>query len=48
MCSLVHLYVNCGIQAKVTADNPFKITRDKKNRKIIAEENEEGLSNRVQ
>ena len=35
MCSLVHLYINCGIQAKVTADNPFKITRDKKNRKII-------------
>ena len=35
MCSLVDLYVNCGIQAKVTADNPFKITRDKKNKKII-------------
>ena len=35
MCSLVHLYVNCGIQAKVTVDNPFKITRDKKNKKII-------------
>ena len=34
MCSLLHLYVNCGIQAKVTADNPFKITRDKKNKKI--------------
>ena len=35
MCSLVDLYVNCGIQAKVTADNPFKITRDKKKKKII-------------
>ena len=34
MRSLIHLYVNCGIQAKVTADNPFKITRDKKNKKI--------------
>ena len=34
MCSLVHLYINCGIQAKVTVDNPFKITRDKKNKKI--------------
>ena len=35
MCSLLHLYFNCGIQAKVTVDNPFKITRDKKNKKII-------------
>ena len=34
MCSLLHLYVNCGIETKVTADNPFKITRDKKNKKI--------------
>ena len=34
MCSLLHLYFNCGIQAKVTVDNPFKITRDKKNKKI--------------
>ena len=34
MCSLLHLYVNCGTHAKVTADNPFKITRDKKNKKI--------------
>ena len=34
MCSLLHLYVNCGIKTKVTADNPFKITRDKKNKKI--------------
>ena len=34
MCSLLHLYLNCGIQAKVTVDNPFKITRDKKNKKI--------------
>ena len=35
MRSVIHLYVNCGIQAKVTVDNPFKITRDKKNKKII-------------
>ena len=34
MCSLLHLYLNCDIQAKVTVDNPFKITRDKKNKKI--------------
>ena len=34
MCSLLHLYLNCGIQAKVTVDNPFKITRDKKKKKI--------------
>ena len=35
MRSVIHLYVNCGIQAKVTVDNPFKITRDKKKKKII-------------
>ena len=35
MCNFIDLYVNCGIQDKVTADNPFKITRDKKNKKII-------------
>ena len=35
MCSLLHLYVNCHIQAKVTVDVPFKITRDKKNKKIV-------------
>ena len=35
MRSVIHLYVNCGIHAKVTVDNPFKITRDKKNKKII-------------
>ena len=35
MHSLIHLQLNCGIQAKVTVDNPFKITRDKKNKKII-------------
>ena len=34
MCSLLHLYLNCGIQAKVTVANPFKITRDKKKKKI--------------
>ena len=35
MCNLIDLYVDCGIQAKVTVDNPFQITRDKKNKKII-------------
>ena len=35
MHSLIHLYVNCHIQGKVTVDIPFKITRDKKNKKII-------------
>ena len=34
MCSLLDLYLNCGIKTKVTADNPIKITRDKKNKKI--------------
>ena len=35
MCNLIDLYVDCGIQDKVTVDNPFQITRDKKNKKII-------------
>ena len=35
MRSLVHLYVNCHTEAKVTVDIPFKITRDKKQKKII-------------
>ena len=35
MRSLVHLHVNCDIQGKVTVDIPFKITRDKKKKKII-------------
>ena len=35
MRSVIHLQLNCGIQAKVTVDNPFKITRDKKKKKII-------------
>ena len=35
MRSLLHLQVNCHIQGKVTVDIPFKITRDKKNKKII-------------
>ena len=35
MRGLVHLHVNCHIQGKVTVDNPFKITRDKKKKKII-------------
>ena len=35
MRNLIDLYVDCGIQDKVTVDNPFKITRDKKNKKII-------------
>ena len=35
MCSLLHLHLNCHIQAKVTVDNPFKITRDKKRKKIV-------------
>ena len=34
MRSLVHLYVNCHTEAKVTVDIPFKITRDKK-KKIV-------------
>ena len=33
MRSVIHLYVNCGIQAKVTVDNPFKITAIKRIRK---------------
>ena len=35
MRSLVHLHVKCNTEAKVTVDIPFKITRDKKNKKII-------------
>ena len=35
MRDLIDLYVDCGIQDKVTVDNPFQITRDKKNKKII-------------
>ena len=35
MRGLVHLHVNCHLQGKVTVDNPFKITRDKKKKKII-------------
>ena len=35
MRDLIDLYVVCGIQDKVTVDNPFQITRDKKNKKII-------------
>ena len=42
MCSLLHLYVNCGIQAKVTVDNPFKITRDKKRKKIATKRTSKG------
>ena len=42
MCSLLHLYVNCGIQAKVMVDNPFKITRDKKNKKIVTKRTSKG------
>ena len=35
MRSLVHLHVNCHTDAKVTVDIPFKITRDKKKKKIV-------------
>ena len=35
MRNFIDLYVDCGIQDKVTVDNPFQITRDKKNKKII-------------
>ena len=38
MRNLIDLYVGCGIQDKVTVDNPFQITRDKKNKKIITKE----------
>ena len=34
MRSLVQLYTKCGIEARVTVDTPFKITRDRKRRKI--------------
>ena len=33
--ALVHLHVNCNTDAKVTVDMPFKITRDKKEKKIV-------------
>ena len=33
--ALVHLHVNCDTNAKVTVDMPFKITRDKKEKKIV-------------
>ena len=42
MRSLVHLYVNCHIQGKVMVDNPFKITRDKKNKKIVTKRMKKG------
>ena len=35
MRNFIDLYVVCGIQDKVTVDNPFQITRDKKNKKIV-------------
>ena len=38
MRDLVHLFVDCGIQDKITVDIPFKITRDKKKKKIITKE----------
>ncbi len=34
MRSLVQLYTKCGIEGRVTVDIPFKITRDRKRRKI--------------
>ena len=35
MRGLVHLHANCHMEAKVTVDIPFKITRDKKEKNII-------------
>ena len=35
MRGLVHLHVNCNIKAKVPVENPFKITRDKKEKDIV-------------
>ena len=35
MRHLVDLHVNCRIQEKVTVENPFKITRDKKEKNIV-------------
>ena len=32
---LVHLHANCDTEEKVTVDIPFKITRDKKEKKIV-------------
>ena len=34
--ALVHLSVDCEIDAKVTVDIPFKITRDKKEKNIVS------------
>ena len=34
MCSLLHLYLKCGVDGRVATDKPNKITRDKKNKKI--------------
>ena len=45
--ALVHLHVNCKTEGKVTVDIPFKITRDKKEKKHCHEKNEERLSSRV-
>ena len=35
MRALVHIYVNCKTEAKVTIGIPFKITRDKKEKNIV-------------
>ena len=48
MRGLVHLHVNCHIQGKVMVDIPFKITRDKKTKENYNQENEKGLSGRLQ
>ena len=42
MRSLLHLQNNCHIQGKVMVDIPFKITRDKKNKKIITKRMKKG------
>ena len=42
MHSLLHLYIKCHIQGKVTVDIPFKITSDKKNKKIITKRMKKG------
>ena len=36
--ALVHLYTKCNIKAKITINNPFKITRDTKGKNIITKE----------
>ena len=33
--ALIHLHVNCKMEAKVTINIPFKITRDKKEKNIV-------------